>query len=170
MQKETGWSRKEGDRKRCQKQRYKSALQSQLEQDAHKNASNPKEVVSTWANHFTHSPQVVRLLFLWFFLMRVLSRGSGGWWDGQRVERGGMPSSFFSIRWQLFDSINVGFLWNEAGLLVRECKWMHWDHKASSLSAPRKGSSHKSLFFISTLVACTKNTYCFTQTVNYFAL
>lgn len=30
----------------------------------------------------------------------------------------------FSVWWQLSDSVNVGFLWNETGLLVRECKWM----------------------------------------------
>lgn len=75
-------------------------------------------------------------------------------WSKSRAR--GNAKFFFSIWWQLFDSINVGFLWNEAGLLVRECKWMHWDHKASSLAAPRKGSSHKSLFFILTPIAGQK--------------
>lgn len=75
-------------------------------------------------------------------------------WSKSRAR--GNAKFFFSIWWQLFDSINVGFLWNEAGLLVRECKWMHWDHKALSLAAPRKGSSHKSLFFILTPIAGQK--------------
>lgn len=97
-----------------------------------------------------------------------LTEDRGGWWDGQRVAWGGNVKFFFSLRWQLFDSVNVGFLWNEAGLLVRECKWLHWDHKASNLAAPRKGSTNKSPFFILMPLAVQKKPRLFHINCKFF--
>lgn len=59
--------------------------------------------------------------------MCVLNRGLGGGLKGGRSWNRVNAKFPFSVWWQLSDSVNAGFLWNEAGLSVRECKWMALD-------------------------------------------
>lgn len=70
--------------------------------------------------------------------MCVLNRGSEGRRGGQSWMR--VNAKFlFSVWWQLSDSVNVGFLWNEAGLSDRECKWTALDGRRLSRAGPGSG-------------------------------